>query len=193
MIANLIHIDRLLFYFVNHEMANPFFDWVMPFITNQWNWAIPILLIWAGMLIIGNKKARIAALLIFLTVSATDPICARVLKPTFKRIRPSRSLEDTRLLVKKGGKYGFPSNHAANVTGAMMILLYFFRRYKYAFASIALLISYSRVYVGVHYPFDVCFGILIGVLFAVFWIYVWIFVSNHLSKREKFYLTISKE
>lgn len=192
MLINIIKIDNALFYFVNHKMANPFFDWIMPVITDQWNWAIPILLIWGGMLLFGNKKTRIAALLIFLTVSATDPICARVLKPTFKRIRPSRSIEDVRLLVKRGGKYGFPSNHAANVTGAMMILLYFFRRYKYVFASIALLISYSRVYVGVHYPADVFFGVLVGVIFALFWIYIWIIVSNHLSKKEKYLLTISE-
>ncbi len=188
----LIQFDKKLFYFINHTLANPVFDWFMPFITHQSNWIIPILVLWLGMLVIGGKRARIAAILLLLTVATTDPVCFRILKPGFKRIRPSRSLEDVRLLVKRGGKYGFPSNHAANITGAMAILIYFFRKYKYYFATIAGLISFSRIYVGVHYPFDVFFGILIGVLFAFIWITLWIILSNHMEKKQNFCLTISE-
>ena len=188
----LVQFDKKLFYFINHALANPVFDWFMPFITHQSNWIIPILVLWLGMLVFGGKRARIAAILLLLTVATTDPVCFRILKPGFKRIRPSRSLEDVRLLVKRGGKYGFPSNHAANITGAMAILIYFFRKYKYYFATIAGLISFSRIYVGVHYPFDVFFGILIGVLFAFIWITLWIILSNHMEKKQNFCLTISE-
>jgi len=173
-------------------MANPIFDGLMPFITNQSNWIIPILVLWLGMLIFGKKRARIAAILLLLTISTTDPVCYRILKPGFKRLRPSHSLEDVRLLVKRGGKYGFPSNHAANITGAMAILIFFFRKYKYYFAAIAGLISFSRIYVGVHYPFDVLFGTLIGTLFAFIWITLWIFLTNHLEKKQLFCLTVSE-
>jgi len=192
MIQALINFDKTLFYFINHELANPVFDWFMPFITRQSNWIIPILILWLGMLIFGKKRARIAAILLLLAVSTTDPVCYRVLKPTFKRIRPSRSLEDVRLLVGRGGKYGFPSNHAANITAAMAVLIYFFRKYKYYFATLAGLISFSRIYVGVHYPFDVIFGIFVGGLFAFLWISLWIIVSNHLAKKQIFCLTISE-
>lgn len=193
MIATLISLDKALFYLINHKMANPVFDWLMPFITTQSNWMIPIIIIWIALLIFGKKRARIAALLLLLTVATTDPVCYRVLKPTFKRIRPSRSLEDVRLLVDRGGKYGFPSNHAANITGAMFILGFFFRKYKYPFALIALLISFSRIYVGVHYPADVLFGIFIGAFFAALWLLVWILLSNHLSKKQNFFLNISSK
>jgi len=191
MLHYLIQFDKTLFYFINHTLANPVFDRFMPFITNQSNWIIPILILWLGMLVLGKKKARIAAILLLLTVATTDPVCYRILKPSFKRIRPSRSLEDVRLLVKRGGKYGFPSNHAANITGAMAILIYFFRRYKTCFAILAGLISFSRIYVGVHYPADALFGIFIGILFAFIWIMLWIVVSNHLEKKQIFCLTIS--
>lgn len=193
MLHYLIQFDKTLFYFINHTLANPVFDRFMPFITNQSNWIIPILILWLGMLVFGKKKARIAAILLLLTVATTDPVCYRILKPSFKRIRPSRSLEDVRLLVKRGGKYGFPSNHAANITGAMVILIYFFRRYKIHFAILAGLISLSRIYVGVHYPADVLFGIIVGTFFAVLWLLLWILLSNHLSKRQIFCLTISSK
>jgi membrane-associated phospholipid phosphatase len=192
MIAFLSSLDLSIFYFINQKIANPVFDWLMPVITNQWYWAVPILLIWLGMLIFGNKRTRIAGLLILLTVATTDPICAQILKPTFKRVRPSRALTDVRLLVKRGGKYGFPSNHAANVTGAMAILIFFFRRYKYAFLTTAVLVSLSRVYVGVHYPFDVLLGMTIGIFFAALWLIIWLTTANHLAKSENYLLTISK-
>lgn len=192
MIASLIAFDKALFYFINQSLANPVFDWLMPFITEKSHWIIPILVIWLGLLILGKKRGRIAALLLLLTVATTDPVCYRVLKPTFKRIRPSRSLEDVRLLVGRGGKYGFPSNHAANITGAMLILLYFYRKYRYGFATVAVLISFSRIYVGVHYPFDVLFGMLVGALFAGMWIFLWILMANHLAKRQNFCLTLQE-
>lgn len=192
MITCLIAFDKALFYFINHTLANPVFDWLMPSITEKSHWIIPILIIWLVLLVFGRKRGRIAAILLLLTVATTDPVCYRVLKPTFKRIRPSRTLEDVRLLVRRGGKYGFPSNHAANITGAMLILGYFFRKYKYGFATIAGLISFSRIYVGVHYPFDVIFGIFIGILFAVLWLFLWIILANHLAKKQNFCLTISE-
>ena len=192
MIAFLSRLDLSIFYFINQKIANPVFDWLMPIITNQWYWAVPILLIWLGMLIFGNKRTKIAGLLILLTVATTDPICAQILKPALRRVRPSRALTDVRLLVKRGGKYGFPSNHAANITGAMAILIFFFRRYKYAFLTTALLVSLSRIYVGVHYPFDVLFGMAIGIFFAALWLIIWITTANHLAKSGNFLLTISK-
>ncbi|MBN2602096.1 MAG: phosphatase PAP2 family protein [Candidatus Marinimicrobia bacterium] len=192
MFCSLVQLDKKLFHFINQTMANPVFDGLMPFITRQSHLAIFILIVWIGLLIFGKKRARIAAILLLLTISTTDPVCYRILKPGFKRLRPSHSLEDVRLLVKRGGKYGFPSNHAANITGAMAILIYFFRKYKYYFATIAGVISFSRIYVGVHFPFDVIFGIIIGALFAFIWITLWIFLTNHLEKKQIFCLTISE-
>jgi undecaprenyl-diphosphatase len=66
------------------------------------------------------------AVIILLAVSSFDLLCARVIKPSVKRFRPSHELEDARLLVGKGGKYGFPSNHAANIAAAMTLLILFY-------------------------------------------------------------------
>lgn len=162
----------------------------MPIITNQWFWAIPILALWLGMVILGTKRERIAALLILVAVGSSDLICARLLKPTFKRLRPSHALEDVQLLVKKGGKYGFPSNHAANITAAMSVLIYFYRRYKYGFLTIAILVSLSRVYVGVHYPLDILTGIVTGVLLFFLYLLLWLIIANRELKKGKDYLSL---
>ena len=186
----IVQIDAALFFFLNNTISNFLFDRLMPFITNQWIWALPILIIWLGMLIFGNKKARIASIILLLSVSSSDLICARIIKPSVKRLRPSHSLENSRLLVKKGGKYGFPSNHAANITTAMSVLIFFYRRFKYIFTSLAAIVSFSRIYVGVHYPLDVIAGASLGILLALSWITMWIIISNRIMKEGNKNLSI---
>lgn len=185
-------IDLWLLRLINQELSNPFFDWLMPLVSSKSFWLIPILISLVLLFWLGKKRGRIATALIILTIATADPLCARVIKPAFKRIRPSHVLNDVRLIGKKGGKYGFPSNHAANVTGAMIILIFFYRRYKYLCGSLALLVSYSRIYLGVHYPTDVLAGIFIGIGLAFTWILIWQSFANHLLKKENDLLTIKR-
>lgn len=85
-----------------------------------------------------------------------------LLKELFKRERPSISYEMLQPLINIPNSYSFPSGHAASSFVGATILSYYFPKYKIIFYSLAILIAFSRVYVGVHYPSDVIIGALIG-------------------------------
>jgi len=184
MIGTLLQLDTKLFYFFNARLANHVFDVVMPVITDLQNWIIPLIIMGLGLVIAGGKKARMTLIIALLVVGQTDLLCGKVLKPLVHRPRPSYVLTDARLLVGKGGVEGFPSNHAANTMALMTVFAYFYRRFAYGFLAIAALISFSRIYVGVHYPLDVLAGAIIGALISCLWIYVINYAINRISLKN---------
>ena len=120
MLENLINIDKAIFRFFNSTTSNPLFDLVMPIITNQNIWAIPIFILICFLVMKGGRKGQITSVIVIIAVSLADYSSAQVLKPFFGRLRPSHEMLDgIRILMGKGGKYGFVSSHAAK---------YFFRR-----------------------------------------------------------------
>jgi undecaprenyl-diphosphatase len=161
-VQTIIAFDIKLFYLINKGLANPLFDVFMPFITNLNNWKIPILLIWLFLMIRGGRKARVVAILLIITVVITDQLSATLIKPLVGRIRPCHVLDHVRLLVACGGKYSFPSSHATNISGMAVVLSFFYRKGITWFTLLALVIGFSRIYVGVHYPLDVLGGLIIG-------------------------------
>lgn len=182
----LIEIDHALFHFINDTIANPILNWIMPIVTNENNIAIPLILFWLWLLLFQGKRGKIAAILLLLTVALTDVIAAQIIKPWIGRIRPSHAmLDNINLLVSKGGKYGFVSNHAANTMAAATIIGYFYKKWKSVVITISIIVGFSRVYVGVHYPFDVLGGWLFG--YAVAWgiLSIWVILKIREMKRGR--------
>ncbi len=182
MLDFLIHIDTQLFIFFNVHLANPVFDVVMPFVTGKSNW-YPV---WLGLTIFLIWKYRIKGLvyvlLIILAVGLADIIAYRFIKPWVGRIRPCNVVDGVYMLVSKRNTWSFPSNHAANFFALATMLTYLFRQYKFVFYTIAILVAYSRIAVGVHYPFDVIAGALLGYIIAKIVIYSY---ENYIKKRYK--------
>jgi len=182
----LINLDHKLFYFINDTISNPLLDWIMPIITNENNAAIPLIIFWLWLLLFNGKRGKIAAILILITIILTDVIAAQIIKPYFGRLRPSRAMTDSiNLLVSRGGKYGFVSNHAANTMAGAAIILYFYRKWGYFAIAVSIIVGFSRVYVGVHYPFDVLGGWIFGFTIAWIVISIWIFIKVRETKRGR--------
>lgn len=184
--GTLDQIDKVVFKLFNSMLTNPVLDWFMPVITNQDNWIIPLFLGWLWLIVFGGKQGRITAAILVLALAFTDYSITEFLKPVFGRLRPYWEMtEEVRLLVKKGGKYGFVSAHAANSFAGAVILSYFYNRYRALFFSLAVLLAFSRVYVGVHYPGDVIFGALYGYGIAWAILSLWVIVKMRELKRGK--------
>tara|TARA_B100001559_G_scaffold9370_1_gene8289 strand:- start:499 stop:1077 length:579 start_codon:yes stop_codon:yes gene_type:complete len=186
MIGLLENIDRKILYLINDSLSNPIFDLFFVTITNEDLWAIPVII---GIIILafkGGNRARIAIGLTLIATGLSDLTVVEVIKPTIARLRPSHTLGDTiNILIGKGGKYGFVSAHAANIFCATTILSYFYDQWKRSLFFLALSVSISRVYVGVHYPGDVLFGGLYGYGIAWLFITIWVLIKMREIKRGR--------
>ena len=141
----------------------------MPFITDLNKQRVVLvfvaaLLLW--MLIRGKRHVRIAAILLIFTIVISDQLNSSVIKYWLERPRPCHALQNVHLLVSCGSGFSFPSSHAVNNFAGALILAFFFPRNKWWFFGIAAIVAFSRVYVGVHYPFDVIGGAVIGLFCA---------------------------
>ena len=165
-------LDIKLFYLINNGTQNQIFDILMPWITKRNNWWPFIGAALIYLLAFGKRKGRAAVVVVGISVGLSDYTASSVIKPFIDRIRPCHILEGVNLLVTCTKSSSFPSSHAANIFALAVAGSYYFRRASVPLFILAFLISYSRIYVGVHYPFDVVGGALFGTMISIGVIYV---------------------
>lgn len=179
-------IDARLLLIVNGAHS-PFFDSVMWCISGRWIW-VPFYVVLAYLLFrrMSWKRASICLVTIGLIILAADQTCATLIRPEIGRLRPANLNNPLSSFVHvvngyRGGRYCFPSCHAAN-TFALAVFMSLVIRHKWftvMMFSWAFIVSYSRMYLGVHYFGDLFCGATIGSLFAVLFYYL----QNYLFKR----------
>jgi len=169
MLEILQQIDSSLFFFINGTLANPVTDFLMPLFTNDWGLRVGYGLAMILCLSFGNVRLRWMVLFSVIVLVLTDQIAANFLKDLIGRIRPCHTFDadSINLLVHCGGGKSMPSAHASNAFGQGIFFSIFYKQVRPYLLIYAILVALSRVFVGVHYPFDILAGALIGTLIAV--------------------------
>ena len=189
MIDTLLGLDQDLFLYLNN-LGTPFFDPFWLFITNKFS-SIPLYLILIFLLYkkIGLQKTIIAVLVVAVMITITDQLSYFV-KHSVMRLRPcgEPELEGLGRFVAECGSYGYFSGHATSSFALAIYLGLIFRKhYRYMLAGLfiwAVFVSYSRIYVGVHYPGDVLTGAIVGSLTALLCYNLFKFSSNRYTKMK---------
>ena len=164
-------IDRFVFLFLN-GINSPFWDTIMYWISHKYTW-IPLYLAVLMYFIYKQKaKAIITIIMAVGVIVLADQVSVSLFKNVFLRYRPCHNLEIQNLvhLVHKhcGGQYGFVSSHAANAFGFAIFSALVIQKKNITYGLIiwAIIVSYSRIYLGVHYPADILGGALLGAFSA---------------------------
>jgi len=171
MLEKILELDTSLFLFLN-SLHSSTFDVLMWHISGKFEW-FPLYLIIIYFIFKKFKlKGFVPLIFLILAISISDLISVNLFKDVFQRLRPSQTPELSNIihLVNnyKGGKFGFVSSHAANSFAIATFTLLLFKNKKYTYFIIfwAILVSYSRIYLGVHYPLDIICGALLGIIVA---------------------------
>ncbi|HYQ95588.1 MAG TPA: phosphatase PAP2 family protein [Candidatus Eisenbacteria bacterium] len=130
--------------------------------TEPGPWKIPLLALVAVLLLLRGRRGAIAVVVLGLTIAAADQLSSHVLKPVFRRPRPSVTLPDTRPLFGVRASWSFPSSHASNFFAAAPVVAAAVPQAAIAAYALATVVCLSRVYVGDHYPGDVLGGAILG-------------------------------
>ena len=182
LLQHLIDLDTALLLEINSHHS-PFFDVFMPLYSGKWVW-VPF---YASLVfVIARNYSWKVTLLSLLTaaviITFSDQVSAQLLRPEVERLRPSNlqnPISETVHIVNgyRGGNYSFPSAHAANSWALVTYIILLFRRKWLSLMMVAwaVLMCYSRMYLGVHYMGDLLAGMIIGAIGAM--IMYWIFSS----------------
>lgn len=155
-------------------------DYVMWIVSNKYT-SVPLyllLLYWLYRKYPERKSQILLLIAVGLTILLADQISSTILKPMFQRLRPTHSSDLIDLVHTvngyRGGKYGFVSSHAANTFAIAIFVSRLLRNRNISvlLCAWAVIVSYSRIYLGVHYPLDILCGAIVGLCCGYFMVFL---------------------
>jgi membrane-associated phospholipid phosphatase len=175
MIRYLLAFDTQLFYYLNVKWHCNFLDMVCPYLRDRLFWIPLYVFIFSFLIINFKRKGLMIILFLIITIMLSDQISSAFIKPMVQRIRPCNLhyLESyVRILVPCNNSYSFPSSHAANHFALAIFLTLLLRKiYSRVYIPLiiwALIVCYSQIYVGVHFPLDIIGGAILGSSIGMF-------------------------
>ena len=185
-------LDQQLFLFLN-SINSPFWDQVMYAISGKIIWVPLYLSILIYMGIKYRRKFLIILLFIILAVTLADQTSV-LIKNLVLRLRPCHepSLDGLVHIVKGecGGLYSFVSSHATNSFNVALVSLLFIKKRWFTISIIlwAVVVGYSRIYLGVHYPGDVICGSMLGALIGWSIYKLYFLTDNKILQHRNFFI-----
>lgn len=175
----LLNWDYALFHQINqfkNILLDVFFLWITQFSISTW-----LALITLGMFFSKRKDRWKIAIFVIVLFIISDLVADYVVKPIFNRPRPCQTFDDIILLIHCQDSPSFPSGHTTTMFAVAVFLSMHHPQWVGILASTALMVSFSRIYIGAHYPLDVLGGALLGILLAMIWEKVFLFTvrSRH--------------
>lgn len=162
----IFNIDAYILLWIQEYIRHPILDPIMKGITHLGDGGA----IWVALTIIllCMKRTRRTGMACAVSMIIGLLITNLVLKNWVARVRPYEIIQGLTILIEKPHDWSFPSGHTTNAFAAAWVMFTMIpRKYGVPALILAILIAFSRMYVGVHYPTDILGGVIVGCLSAL--------------------------